>query len=137
MTDLVFRIPGTPLAFARAGSNGKRRFTPRPQLNYMNLVKVTGSKAMKRAKLLPFDGPLYVSLNIQYPMPKTTEAKIRKGKLAHSHKTSRPDLDNLSKIVLDALNEIVWTDDAIIVSMNLQKGFTIGEGYTDIQVSRM
>lgn len=137
MTELVFRVVGTPLAFARSAGNGRRRFTPPVQASYMNLVKVAADAAMKKAKLQPFDAPLYVSLEVFYPMPKTLEEKLRKKKINHTYKVSKPDVDNLSKIVLDACNGIVWVDDAIIVSLRIMKSYIVGAGYTDVQVSIM
>lgn len=35
--------------------------------------------------------------------------------------TARPDLDNLLKLVLDALNGIVWNDDSQVISIKTKK----------------
>lgn len=35
----------------------------------------------------------------------------------------KPDLDNYVKSTLDALNGIIWTDDAIIVELNVSKHY--------------
>lgn len=42
------------------------------------------------------------------------------GELWH---TSRPDLDNVVKIVCDALNKLVWVDDAQVAQFDARKQF--------------
>ena len=50
---------------------------------------------------------------IQYQRPKK----------APEHKTGRPDLDNLIKGVMDALNGILWLDDAQVVRIHAGKEY--------------
>ena len=39
-----------------------------------------------------------------------------------TYKTTRPDLDNLQKLLLDCMTKCVyWTDDALVVSMVVEK----------------
>ena len=38
--------------------------------------------------------------------------------------TSRPDSDNYAKAALDALNEIAWSDDSLIVSLQVLKQYS-------------
>lgn len=40
-----------------------------------------------------------------------------------SHHTKKPDVDNCVKAVLDAMNGIVWIDDAQIVSLLARKEY--------------
>ena len=39
--------------------------------------------------------------------------------------TGTPDADNIAKIAQDALNEIVWRDDSIIVCLSVQKVYSL------------
>lgn len=39
----------------------------------------------------------------------------------------KPDLDNLAKSVLDALNGIVWRDDAQVASLSMSKQIAAGD----------
>lgn len=33
----------------------------------------------------------------------------------------KPDLDNVAKIILDALNEVAWVDDTQVVSLSVRR----------------
>ena len=70
----------------------------------------------------PFAGKVLVDCVFYAPVPKSwTKAKRQQaleGKLAY---TSRPDIDNLVKLVLDALNGTAYEDDAQITGLSAQK----------------
>ena len=55
-----------------------------------------------------------VSVTCTAPAPKTT----RRGLVPY---TVKPDLDNVCKLVLDALNGVAWADDAQVVSIFANK----------------
>lgn len=80
--------------------------------------------------------PLAVSLYFGMPVPKSfTKKKCKQiitGELWH---TVKPDCDNLTKAVLDALNEVAWHDDAQIVSLKVQKGYSIDGAFISLQIS--
>ena len=42
------------------------------------------------------------------------------GQIRH---TKRPDIDNISKIVMDALNGIAWHDDSQVISILARKQY--------------
>jgi predicted dinucleotide-binding enzyme len=44
------------------------------------------------------------------------------------HPTGRPDVDNVAKLVLDALNGLYWRDDAQIVEMAASKAYGLTPG---------
>lgn len=117
---IEFTIPGNPVAFARAGARGKRRYTPAPQANFMGSVKHIAALAMKGASLL--DGPIELSIDVRYQWPKSISPKKRALPGAN-WRCSVPDWDNLGKIVSDSLNGIVWTDDARVVSGHVWKRY--------------
>lgn len=72
------------------------------------------------------DVPLDIVLNFVLPIPKSWSKKKQQeateGKIVP---TSRPDLDNYVKAMLDALNDVVWEDDSAIVGITARK--TYGE----------
>ena len=69
--------------------------------------------------------PISVSLWFGLPIPKSaSKAKadaMFKGDIKH---TKRPDLDNLTKAVLDGLNGVAWADDSQIMHINARKYYT-------------
>lgn len=72
----------------------------------------------------PFDGPIVMHLSAYRAPPSSMSRKNKAlalaGKLAP---TKKPDLDNATKMV-DALNKICWTDDAVIVEMHCYKRYS-------------
>lgn len=117
MIPLKLFIPGEP------GSKGRPRwrkgqtkpFTPAGTRLAERDIKRVAIKAMQNRE--PFDGPLFLLMVATYECPSTwSETK----KAESIWKTSKPDFDNILKIV-DALNKIVWTDDARVVSASIVK----------------
>ena len=60
-------------------------------------------------------GPIFISIGFFYKRPKRMKNPERH--------TKRPDLDNLIKGVLDALNGVLWDDDAQIASLDADKWY--------------
>lgn len=118
MASVDITIPGEPVPFARAGSNGKIRFTPPKQRDYMAATKYFAAAAMGKASLKPFAGPVRMTIVATYLAPGSwSDAKRR----ATMYRTSRPDVDNLTKLVSDALNGIAYVDDAQVVELLASK----------------
>lgn len=111
-------VPGQPVAKGRAKFaviNGQAHaYTPAKTVHYEAGVAMMGKAAM--AGKQPLEGPLSVTLFAQFMTPK-------RGKKDGDYHTGRPDADNLAKAANDALNGIVWRDDAQIASMQVIKTY--------------
>jgi Holliday junction resolvase RusA-like endonuclease len=118
MNFITFDVPGEPIAFARSGGNGKIRFTPKRQRDFMALVQLAAYKAMDRQP--PLTGPIELRIRAVYRVPTSWPKKRAAG--AH-WRTSKPDADNIAKIVSDACNEILFGDDAQVASLIVQKTY--------------
>lgn len=130
--SITFIVPGTPVAKAR----------PRTTITVTGRVKVyTHSKtADAEANILA----CYRALNIQ-AFPQTTPLVLwatfffvqPKRGARSAYPLGRPDLDNLLKTILDALNSWAFQDDALIVSIMAEKRWaSVGEGArTEITIS--
>ncbi len=113
--QIEFTVPGEAVPFARSGG-GKNtpRFTPAKQRGAMGVVKLFCQRAMQGAA--PLQGAIELSIGAYYLRPKSRrEARW---------KTSRPDADNLSKLIKDALNTVAWRDDAQVVSLHVWKQYS-------------
>jgi len=119
-TSVQFVIPGPPV------SKGRPRFTkqgyaytPKKTKDAEVKVMVAANLAMKEA--LPSNEPIRIKLTFFMSIPKSYPEK-QKGKLRlEPIHTKRPDLDNLIKLILDALNGICWVDDSQIISISAIK----------------
>ncbi len=84
-----------------------------------------------------FTGPIVVSIWAYRSIPKSMSKKLRKEAIDGTLRpTTKPDLDNITKSVLDALNKISFNDDSQIVSLHLHK-FYSEEPRTEITIEDM
>ena len=76
-----------------------------------------------------FEGPIKVIMSFQMPVPESFTKRRKQAIMDGDNRhTSRPDLDNLAKAVLDALNGIAFKDDSQISSMRLAKYYSFYPG---------
>lgn len=77
------------------------------------------------------------AMAIQYyafmPMPKSW-SKNKKASMDREPHTSRPDVDNLAKLALDALNGVAYKDDALIYRMESVKIYTLDDPFIFIEI---
>ena len=84
----------------------------------MGTIKLFAAQAIAGAE--PLAGPVELSIRATYLVPASWPAK-RRAKAAW--KISKPDADNLGKIVADSLNSLAYADDAQIASLIVQKRY--------------
>ena len=114
-------IPGKPL--------GKQRprvlktgvtYTPKETVNYEAVVKALYIE--KYAMEKPFEGPVSVEIVALYQIPKSASKKRKEAMKRGAIKpTVRPDVDNISKIITDALNGVAYLDDKQIIECSVNK----------------
>jgi Holliday junction resolvase RusA-like endonuclease len=76
----------------------------------------------------PMEGPVEMTLFIVMPIPQSWPAWKREMAVAGQiMPTTKPDSDNVEKAVKDALNGVVWGDDAQVVSTVKAKLYAGGE----------
>lgn len=63
----------------------------------------------------PLDGPLTVRLTFVMPRPSGTP------KRSTPPAVKRPDIDKLTRAMLDALSDVVWRDDSQVVALTVVK----------------
>jgi Holliday junction resolvase RusA-like endonuclease len=71
-----------------------------------------------------FDGAVHVELRFQFAPPASWSERKRlaaiAGEIPH---TSKGDVDNLAKSWLDAMNRIVFHDDAAVTRLTVEKRY--------------
>ena len=94
-------------------------YTPRTTEVYENEIRMGWKKVNGEE---PFTGPLVMRLYFYMPIPKS-ETKANKLKMLEKkiRPTKKPDIDNLVKSVMDALNGIAYEDDSQIVTLLAKK----------------
>lgn len=122
---ITFTVPGDIVPWARAGKRGKVQFTPTRQRNFMGVVRNAAAEAM--ADLPPADGPILLQVVAVYAWPKSATKK-RRADPAGAWKTTKPDDDNVGKLVRDCLNGIAFIDDAQVCQSASWKCFGLRPG---------
>jgi len=133
MEGVQFTIPGPPCPWARAGKHGKVQFTPSKQRNAMAVAKDLAFQAMNGHP--PFEGPLELTILAIYPWP-TSMPKKRRNAPGGYFKTTKPDGSNILKLVEDAMNGVVYVDDAQIANLQVQKQYGL-TAMTRVTVRRL
>lgn len=125
-SSVAFIVPGTPVGkgrpkFARRG-NFVSTYTPEKTASYENLVKVKAEEAMQG--IPAFLGPVSVEIALFVTPPASWSQKKQREALAGTvFPTSKPDVDNVLKGIMDACNEIVFKDDRQAVDVKVIKRY--------------
>lgn len=119
---ISFTIDGTPVAKARPRVSKWGTYTPQKTVNYEVLIQEMYMIHCKKVKLT---GPLRANITAYFPIPQSKseidKQLMREGYIRH---TSKPDWDNIGKIVSDALNKIAYDDDSSIVTASVEKYYS-------------
>ena len=110
--------------FAKVGDFMKK-YTPKEMTDYANWVRHSFYKEYPNH--LPselIDCYLNIAIDVYFAVPKSYSDKKRRHALAGLIKpTVKPDWDNISKNICDALNGIAYPDDKAIVSGRVNKHY--------------
>jgi Holliday junction resolvase RusA-like endonuclease len=94
--------------------------SPQKTVDFESMVAWHAREAMAGKPL--YEGALIVHLYYGIPIPKSLEPRIKRGEIIYP--TKRPDIDNYEKSVLDAMNGVVYNDDAQIVILRHIKRYS-------------
>lgn len=116
MTSIT--IPGDPQGWQRTRTGNGQHFTAPETRAYQNTIRWLA----KAAHMQPITGPVSVVIEAHYRIPDSATKKRKAAMLAgEEYPTKKPDVDNVVKNFLDALNQVAWTDDAQVVSLSVSK----------------
>ena len=96
-------------------TRGGHAYTPKATRDYEAAIREAYMNASRKPRE-PFSGPIGVSIMTYRQLPKSTPKSV-----FSEPDTHKPDIDNVAKIVLDALNGVAWEDDAKVVSLTVSK----------------
>jgi Holliday junction resolvase RusA-like endonuclease len=126
-----FTVPGEPVPWSRAASNGKQRFTPPRMRDYKAKLGWIAKQAMAGREPYAAAVPLSVLVVATMPIPASWSARKQ---LAAADQlvlpTKRPDLDNFVKSALDGCNGVVFADDSAVVRLETRKEYGRTPGLT-------
>lgn len=107
----------------RTVRSGTQTYTPALTRRYASQVEAEGRLAMRGSG--PMTGPVRARV-VAHIVPPTSWSRLRRERAVAGEimPTPKPDLDNLLKNVFDALNGVVYRDDAQIVSKTVDKVYS-------------
>lgn len=129
--SIVFDVPLEPKGkgrprFSRHGKFTKV-YTDQATLDYETAIQLCATKAMGSQK--PLETPVSVYLHIRVSIPQSYSKKRSEGCLNGSERpTKKPDIDNVAKAYLDAMNGVVYLDDTQVVELNIKKVYSAVAG---------
>ena len=132
MLPVAFTVPGEPVALGRARvaviSGHARMYTPKESAQHKGAVAAWARLA--NVCLAPDDQALGVDVVAVWEWPASwPKRRIVAAVVALDNdramfgvpKSSRPDVDNVAKLVLDALNGIAFSDDGHVAQLRAAK----------------
>ena len=121
---LKFRIPGKVIAKQsfRYTKDGNK-YTDKEVTSYANWVRLCFQQALPaHLPSVYFEKPLKIHIRAFFEIPKSySNFKRAKCLTGEIRPTVKPDTDNISKNIKDALNGIAYPDDKQIVSETVEK----------------
>lgn len=116
-----FTIPLRPKAKERPRHTGHVTYTPKATRDFEKAVRLC-YQAQNGGP--PTDKPVILTIGFNFAIPKSVSSIVLKRlMLGTTPYSSRPDLDNIEKAIMDALNGIAYADDALIVGKVTLKRF--------------
>jgi len=118
-------IGGDPVAKGRPRvTRGGITYTPAATRKYEAHGRLAAQLAMDGRP--PISGPVRAEITIHLPVPTSWSGKRRDAALRGDVRpTTRPDCDNYCKSAMDAISEIVVSDDSMIVELTAAKRYAI------------
>ena len=101
-------------------------YTPTKTRDYESIIKDAAKQAMGNSA--PLETPVTVAIYITVPIPSSYSKKRTEACLSGSERPiKKPDIDNIAKCFLDAMNEIVYLDDTQVLTLHVTKVYgTVG-----------
>lgn len=92
-----------------------RTYTPDATAEAMERIRMAYAERASGA-MAPKGVPVLVEIDTWRPLPKSRPKKVR-----HEPDVFKPDVDNICKLVLDALNGTAWADDTQVTDIEAHK----------------
>lgn len=113
---IEFDFDGKAVAKARPrfGAGG-RVYTPKTTADFERDLKSVAPASM-------LSGALKLEITVFVEIPKSwSKSKQADAAVGHIRPSSRPDIDNYAKSILDALNDHTWLDDCQVCDLHIQR----------------
>lgn len=117
-----FEVPGTIKGKGRPRVNSYTGmiYTPTTTKDYESLIEQYF--ILKYPKYKTLEGRLAVNIIATFNIPKSTKKSDREKMIQKEiSPNKKPDIDNIVKIILDAMNKFAFKDDTQITKLSVEK----------------
>lgn len=129
MNILHITIPGKPIAKQRARKK-KHNVWYNPQSDIMNQIKLLIKNQLPdNFKMIPKGNPVKLDFMFFFN-PIKSQKKINE----FDPYIKKPDIDNLSKFILDIMSKIVFYDDNQCYCQGAEKRYTLKNARTEVEI---
>ncbi len=121
-----FEIPGEIVGKGRPRMNIRtgKAYTPTKTKYYEFLVKKWFLEKYKEWQIIE-DKHIKIEIIAYFDIPKSTSKNRKEQMLKNEIRPmKKPDIDNITKIILDALNKFVYHDDTQVVELVVKKYYS-------------
>ena len=139
MMQIHFQVEGDPKGkgrprFSRVGSFTKV-YTDKQTLTYEALIATFAKQAINATE--PLKTPVSVFLYVRLTIPQSYPKKRREACLSGAEKPcKKPDIDNIAKTYLDAMNGVIFVDDTQVIDLHVKKVYAEKAG-VDVMVMEL
>jgi Holliday junction resolvase RusA-like endonuclease len=136
MMQIHFQVEGDPKGkgrprFSRVGSFTKV-YTDKQTLTYEAMIATFAKQAIGATE--PLKTPVSVFLYVRLPIPQSYPKKRKEACLNGSEMPcKKPDIDNIAKTYLDAMNGVIFVDDTQVIDLHVKKVYAEKAG-VDVMV---
>lgn len=120
-----FEVPGKIIGKGRPRLNTYTGnvYTPTRTKDYESLVQQYFM--LKYPRFKPFEGRVKVEIDALFEIPKSVKKAEKELMLQNKiNPTKKPDIDNIVKIILDAMNGVAFKDDIQITKLDVEKNYS-------------
>lgn len=119
MREITFEVKGKVVGKARPRFTQGHTYTPTSTRLYERAIR----QAYEAAGGEMFTGCVEIEAEAVSGIQKSATKKQRLSRLSGAElAVTKPDIDNVLKIVMDALNGVAYADDACVMSVRIIKG---------------
>jgi len=131
---ITFSVPGDPVPQPRPRVSTRGGFARAyvPAKHAVHAYRAAIADAAREAGAGVHGDPVEVVIDLVFARP---QSHLRKNGLAKdAPRYPRPDVDNATKAVLDALNGVAWQDDSQVTRLVVEKSYGT-EARTTVRIS--
>lgn len=126
---MEFEVVGAPVGKRRPKFSTIHGYAqalkPKEDVIYENLVKIMFQQAKPNNYSL-FNKPIKMKIEAYFAIPKSF-SKVKQSQALEGEllPLTKPDADNIAKIICDALNDVAYKDDTQIVELSIIKRYAM------------